>query len=85
MNAIDYLKEKIRMARYYNLNCFECPVSRYNNGHYMDCCSFECEYPEKSVAIVEKWAQDHKAGQETSTLTPLNYCSFLEGNKYDKI
>lgn len=59
MDAIEYIKEKLRMSNNCRLECFKCPVGRKNNGHNIDCTSFEVEYPEESVAIVENWSRTH--------------------------
>ena len=67
MEAIKYLKEKKRMmnslgglnGKCIGVNCDECPLGSKNNGRNLHCNSFEGEYPEEAVAIVEKWAEEH--------------------------
>lgn len=41
------------------LNCADCPLSHLNNGSTMLCSDFETFYPEKAIAIVQKWSDEH--------------------------
>ena len=67
MDAVKYLKEKNRMfdslgrtgGRCKGVNCKSCPFDSYNSGMRCGCVDFQVEYPEKSVAIVEKWSAEH--------------------------
>ena len=63
MDAIKYLKKKKRMldslgrksGRCNGVLCSDCPFDNVK----MDCSDFEAEYPEKAIAIVEKWTEEH--------------------------
>lgn len=66
----NYFAEKVRMTKKHKLNggayicelnCTECPLSSLNNGttDNMACSDFEIFYPEKAVAIVQKWSDEH--------------------------
>lgn len=58
MDAVKFLKEKKRMCDKY-ANCDNCPMNPKNNKYGIGCSSLEREYPEKTVAIVEKWSAEH--------------------------
>lgn len=66
----NYFAEKRRMTEKHKLNggayicelnCTECPLSRLNNdaSDKMLCFDFEAIYPEKAIAIVQKWSDEH--------------------------
>ena len=64
----NYLAEKQRMTKKHKLNhggyacklnCADCPLSHLNNGSTIFCSDFETIYPERAVAIVQKWSDEH--------------------------
>lgn len=66
----NYFAEKQRMTKRHKLNggayrceldCTDCPLSRSNNdsGDMMFCSDLERLYPEKAIAIVQKWSDEH--------------------------
>lgn len=66
----NYFAEKRRMTKrrkiYGNaymckLDCANCPLNRSNNGtnDKISCSDFEALYPEKAIAIVQKWSDEH--------------------------
>ncbi len=64
----NYLAEKQRMTKKHKLNhggyacklnCADCPLSYLNNGSTMWCSDFETLYPEKAIAIMQKWSNEH--------------------------
>lgn len=62
MTAVEYLKEKARMTKtdkegHCKIDCDDCPL--HNNGTGLACCTFEQVYPERAVAIVQKWSEEH--------------------------
>lgn len=57
MDAIKYIKDKTRMCR--EINCKDCNLSHWLNGTEHSCSEFAYLYPEKAVAIVEKWSEEH--------------------------
>lgn len=67
MDIVKYFKEKRRMLNSLGridgictgVNCFRCPLSEENNGTKLACRYFEAEYPEKTIAIIVKWAAEH--------------------------
>ena len=59
MTAIEYLKEKSRMTKECHILCKDCPVSDHNNGIQGGCGILQNEHPEKAVAIVQKWSEEH--------------------------
>lgn len=63
----NYFAEKQRMTKKHKLNhggyacklnCSDCPLSHLNNGSTMLCSDFETLYPERAVAIVQKWSNE---------------------------
>ena len=64
MNAIEYFKQRKRMTKVNKnglckINCSECPLDNVNNGMNYTCHQLERLKPEKAIAIVEQWAQEH--------------------------
>lgn len=64
MTAVEYLKAKARMGKIdeYGIctaNCFNCPLSKGNNGTEVACMNFGEKFPEKAVSIVKGWAEEH--------------------------
>lgn len=66
----NYFAEKRRMTKRHKLNgggyicelnCTECPLSSFNNGTTDNtaCSDFETLYPEKAIAIMQKWSDEH--------------------------
>lgn len=60
MTAVEYLKEWARMVEHdgdcCRISCSECPLSNYKG---IACQELKVKYPEKAVAIVQKWAAEH--------------------------
>ena len=63
MDALKYIKEKIRMCESNNC-CEDCILSISNNGTKFDCDAFECNFPEKTIKIVEDWSKEHPSKLE---------------------
>ena len=67
MDAVKYFEEKKRMlnslgrtgGRCYSVRCLDCPLYSRNNGIDAACEELEMLYPERAVAIVEKWSREH--------------------------
>ena len=57
----NYLKERHRMTKGCRAGCSLCSLELRNNGHSIDCRTFEEEYPEETVSIVQKWSDEHPA------------------------
>lgn len=68
--AENYFAEKRRMTTKRKLeggpyictiDCNICPLDRLNNGasNEISCTEFEALYPEKAIAIVQKWSDEH--------------------------
>lgn len=62
----NYFAEKRRMTKRTRrqgckIKCSECPLSSQNNGtsDSMSCITFEMYHPEKAIAIVQKWSDEH--------------------------
>lgn len=58
MDAVKYLKEKARMCKTIG-GCYYCPFTKEVKGVRKVCGSFQKEYPEEAVKIVEKWSAEH--------------------------
>lgn len=41
------------------LNCVDCPLGGSNNSIDVPCSVLETNYPEKAIAIVQKWSDEH--------------------------
>lgn len=67
MDAVKYFKERLRMVNSIGgidgtcnyAKCTICPLYNDNNAKGICCSEFETLYPEKAVAIIEKWAAEH--------------------------
>ncbi len=60
----NYFAEKQRMAKQQkygvcNINCSDCPLSVKNNDTGILCSNLESNYPEKAIAIMQKWSDEH--------------------------
>lgn len=67
MDAVKYFEEKRRMLDSLgrtdgiccSVKCSECPLEPDVSESGLNCGEFEIFYPERVVAIVEKWSQEH--------------------------
>ena len=59
MSAVEYFRAKKRMTKMCAIKCADCPIAMDNNGTSEICKSFEQNHPEKAVASVQKWAEEH--------------------------
>lgn len=59
MDAVKYLKDRVRMCNSYKGNCNKCKLSKKNNGTNEFCSNFIKVYPEKDVEIVKQWSKSH--------------------------
>lgn len=98
----NYFAEKRRMTKKHKLNggayicelkCTDCPLNSSNNGSsdMMSCSDFETIYPQKAIAIVQKWSDEHPKRTYLTELlkifpnTPLeddgtpNFCPYRLG------
>ena len=64
----NYFSEKQRMTKRYKMDgggyackllCTVCPLSGSNSGSKMYCSDFESIYPEKAIAIIQEWSNEH--------------------------
>lgn len=60
----NYLKEKARMTKSIGvdrcgISCITCPLYCLNNECKMSCRRLENKRPEKAIAIVQKWSDEH--------------------------
>lgn len=60
----NYFAEKRRMTKrakngLCKLGCSNCPLCSTNNNKGQSCTAFEMLYPEKAIAIVQKWSDEH--------------------------
>lgn len=59
MDAVEYFKEKARMAQSCRIDCKSCGLSNYKNGTNLGCKHFEYENPDRAIEIVENWSKAH--------------------------
>lgn len=83
----NYFTEKLRMTKrtkngLCKIKCSNCPLCSENNGisENLSCTNFEMHYPEKAIAIVQKWSDEHP--QKTFVTEFLkNYpCAVVNGD-----
>ena len=60
----NYMHEKARMTKSVvngvcHIRCTDCPLSRFNNNEKIVCSELELRHPEKAIAIVQKWSDEH--------------------------
>lgn len=64
----NYFAEKFRLTKkkelsdvtyICKLDCNKCPLSRLNNGMNIPCTNLEKSYPDKAIAIMQKWSDEH--------------------------
>lgn len=60
----NYFIEKSRMIGQQKdgickLDCIDCPLNITNNGTNVPCADFDKLYPEKAIAIVQRWSDEH--------------------------
>lgn len=60
----NYFAEKRRMTKLTNtgvckIKCTNCPLSDKNNGEGRFCVDYESRYPERAIAIVQQWSDEH--------------------------
>lgn len=60
----NYLTEWRRMTKQRKdggceLNCVDCPLGGSNNSIDVPCSVLETNYPEKAIAIVQKWSDEY--------------------------
>lgn len=58
MDAVEFIEEKERMCRTFNLRCKECEIANRMEGNE-SCNDYIKRLPAESVAIVERWAKEH--------------------------
>lgn len=58
MDAVEFLKEKERMHRTFNMRCKGCEIANRMEGNEL-CNDYIRRCPEEAVAIVERWAKKH--------------------------
>lgn len=58
MDAVEFLKTEKRMCESYGI-CSGCPIRDEKHRERLSCDQYMREYPEKTVAIVEKWLAEH--------------------------
>lgn len=73
----NYLSEQARMTKSSDVGvcrilCTRCPLSRFNNDEEMLCTELELSRPEKAIAIVQKWSDEHPQTTELLKRAPGN-------------
>ena len=58
MDAVEMLKEKVRLTKQCNIYCTSCRLGPSWNGKDVNCTELQLEHPEQYVKIVEGWSKD---------------------------
>lgn len=58
MDAVEFIEEKERMCRTFNLRCKGCEIANRMEGNE-SCNDYIKRLPAESVAIVERWTKSH--------------------------
>lgn len=87
----NYFAEKRRMTKRCELGCSNCPL---NKDKILSCTAFEMLYPEKAIAIMQNWSDEHPQRTYLSELlkhypnaklgengVPMNMCPSILGLK----
>lgn len=82
----NYFAEKLRMTKrakngLCKLGCSNCPLCSINNNKGQSCTAFEMLYPEKAIAIVQKWSDAHPQKTYLSEFLKHYPNAPLNGNK----
>lgn len=81
----NYFSEKARMSKTTKSGtckvvCEKCPLSSDNNGVGECCTDFEMLYPEKAIAIVQKWSDEHPQKTFVTELLKNYPCAVVNGD-----
>lgn len=79
MDAVEYLKEKVRMCNEHR--CRNCPLGKAGDEQYYSSCR-ECEeeHPEEAVEVVKKWSAEHpKKTRQTEFLKMFPNATIVDG------
>ena len=78
MDAVEFLKESSRMCEAFNDNCkskdgnnFYCGLRHESNKNEESCDEYIKNHPDKAVAIVEKWSEEHPQKTRQSELLKI--------------
>lgn len=58
MDAVEMLKEMVRLTDSCEIDCDDCKLSSEQNGTGLSCEDMRRENPEKCVEIIEQWSKD---------------------------
>lgn len=58
MDAVDFLKEAVRMHNFDDHDCVECEIYKHSNGN-LSCVNWVLSHPDEAVKVVEQWAKEH--------------------------
>ena len=71
MDAIEFIKEKKRMCKSYSSCTDTCLIRKSMDESRSTCIGYCFEYPEKAVAIVERWSSEHPAKTRQSEILKI--------------
>lgn len=58
MDAVDFLKEAVRMHNFDDQDCVECEIYKHSSGNF-SCVNWVLSHPHEAVNVVEQWAKEH--------------------------
>lgn len=80
MDAVEFLKTKKRMCEKSIGTCAGCPIRNETTREHIPCVNYMQEYPEKAVAIVEKWLAENPIKTRQSEFLKLFPDAKLDSN-----
>lgn len=80
MDAVEFLKTEKRMCENFIGICVGCPIYNEKIREHISCDKYMREYPEKTVAIVEKWLAEHPRKTRQSEFLKLFPDAKLDSN-----
>lgn len=80
----NYFLEKQRMIKKHKyiceFECADCPLHWSKNGMSISCTKLEKNYPDKAIAIIQKWSDEHPQKTYLSELLKFFPNSSLDEN-----
>lgn len=70
MDAVDFLKEAVRMHNFDGHDCVECEIYKHSNGNF-SCVNWVLSHPDEAVNVVKQWTKEHPRKTRQNELLKL--------------